>query len=219
MENAMSKVRVLLVDDHTLVRAGIRKLLENIDGIQVVAEADDGSQVVELVRVHRPDLVLMDISMKTQNGIDATVQLKAAFPDIRVIILSMHTDREHVARALRAGACGYLLKDAAAIDLGLALASVLRGETYLSPRVSKQMVDNFVDRPGVAQPVELTVRQREILRLIAKGRATKTIAHELGISAKTVEAHRMQLMKRLGIRDIAGLVRYAIRAGLISADE
>ena len=161
----------------------------------------------------------MDISMKTQNGIDTTAQLKEIFPAIRVIMLSMHTDKEHVARALRAGACGYLLKDAAASELQQALAAVLRGETYLSPRVSQQIVDNFVDRPGTAASADLTDRQREVLRLIAQGRATKTIAHELGISAKTVETHRMQLMKRLGIHDIAGLVRYAIRAGVISADQ
>jgi len=214
----MSALRVVLADDHALVRAGIRKLLETMPDVEVVGEADDGARALELVRALRPDLVLMDVSMKHSNGIETTAQLKKEFPDVRVIIVSMHATEEHVTRALRVGASGYLLKDAAAVELGLALEAVRRGETYLSPRVSKRVVDHFVERPAAGETAELTERQREILRLIAEGHATKEIAHLLRISVKTVETHRTHLMQRLDIHDVAGLVRYAIRNGLISAD-
>lgn len=214
-------VRVLLADDHTLVRAGIRALLNDLPGVQVVAEGGDGREAVDLAKIHQPNLVLMDISMKGLNGIEATAQLKRELPDVRVIILSMHASEEHVAQALRAGASGYMLKDAATQELGLAVAAVMRGEAYLSPLISKQVVDSYVQRRGADNgPLDmLTSRQRQILQLIAEGRTTKQIAHLLNLSVKTVETHRAQLMERLEIRDVPGLVRYAVRVGLVASDK
>lgn len=216
----MNPVRVLLADDHALVRAGIRGLLESRAGIEVIAEASDGSEAVELTRAHRPDIVLMDLSMKGTTGLEATAQIKKEFPAIRVIILSMHTTQDYVTQALRAGAVGYLIKDCAPAELDFALSAALRGDRYLSPRVSKQFGASAAERPGSAEQTaaKLTPRQREILPLIAAGHATKQIAHMLHISVKTVETHRGQLMKRLDIHDVPGLVRYAIRTGLVSPE-
>jgi DNA-binding NarL/FixJ family response regulator len=214
-------VRVLLADDHTLVRAGIRALLNELRGVQVVAEAGDGREAVELAKAHQPNLILMDISMKGLNGIEATAQVKRELPDVRVIILSMHASEEHVAQALRAGASGYMLKDAATQELALAVAAVMRGEAYLSPLISKQVVESYVQRRGADNgPLAmLTSRQRQILQLIAEGKSTKQIAHLLSLSVKTVETHRAQLMERLEIRDVPGLVRYAVRVGLVASDK
>jgi DNA-binding NarL/FixJ family response regulator len=214
-------VRVLLADDHTLVRAGIRALLNELPGVQVVAEAGDGREAVDLAKAHQPNLILMDISMKGLNGIEATAQVKRELPDVRVIILSMHASEEHVAQALRAGASGYMLKDAATQELALAVAAVMRGEAYLSPLISKQVVDSYVQRRGADNgPLDmLTSRQRQILQLIAEGKSTKQIAHLLSLSVKTVETHRAQLMERLEIRDVPGLVRYAVRVGLVASDK
>jgi DNA-binding NarL/FixJ family response regulator len=221
-------IRVLLVEDHTLVRAGLRSLLQSFGGIQVVAEAGDGRDALRLVETHKPDLVLMDVAMPGLNGLEATTRLRKEFPGIRVLILSMYSNEEYVIQSLRAGAAGYLLKDAATTELDLAIKAIARGETYLSPAVSKVVVSDYVRRVGgegsevVADPSpyeRLTPRQREILQLIAEGNTTKEIAHLLNISAKTVETHRMQLMGQLDIHDVAGLVRYAIRKGLVSSDE
>jgi DNA-binding NarL/FixJ family response regulator len=214
-------VRVLLADDHTLVRAGIRALLNELPGVQVIAEAGDGREAVELAKAHQPNLILMDISMKGLNGIEATAQVKRELPDVRVIILSMHASEEHVAQALRAGASGYMLKDAATQELALAVAAVMRGEAYLSPLISKQVVESYVQRRGADNgPLDmLTSRQRQILQLIAEGKSTKQIAHLLSLSVKTVETHRAQLMERLEIRDVPGLVRYAVRVGLVASDK
>ena len=215
----MKTLRVLLADDHTLVRAGLRSLLQQMENVEVVAEAEDGRQVLAAVAEHRPDVVLMDISMSGMNGLEATLQLKRDRPEVRVIILSMHATEEYVLQALRAGASGYLLKDSAPLELALALQAVARGESYLSPPVSRQVVESYVQRTGrEAQPLAaLTPRQREILQLIAEGNSTKEIASRLALSVKTVETHRSQLMERLSIRGVAGLVRYAIRHGLVSA--
>jgi DNA-binding NarL/FixJ family response regulator len=216
----MTATRTLLVDDHALVRAGLRTLLESIEGVSVVAEAGNGEEAVRLAAEHRPDLVVMDIAMPQLGGLDAAARIREALPDTRILILSMHASDEYVRRALRAGASGYLLKDAAAVELDLAVKAVVRGDTYLSPRVSTQVVDQYVRGSGVPQgPIDhLTPRQREILQLIASGRSTKQIAHDLGLSVKTVETHRAQLMERLGLRDVASLVRLAIRAGLVTPD-
>ncbi len=217
----MSEIRALLVDDHSLVRAGLRTLLDSIDGVVVVAEAGNGEEALRLAAEFHPDLVVMDIAMPLLSGLDAAALIREALPGTRVLILSMHASDDYVRRALRSGASGYLLKDAAAVELELAVKAVMRGETYLSPRVSTQLVDQYVRGPGVPQgPVDsLTRRQREILQLIANGRSTKQIAHQLGVSVKTVETHRAQLMERLGLRDVASLVRLAIRAGLVASDE
>ncbi|MCF8155094.1 MAG: response regulator transcription factor [Rhodoferax sp.] len=217
----MTTVRVLLADDHTLVRAGLRKLLESIAGMEVVGEAGDGLQLLEMVEKLQPQVVLMDIAMPRLNGLEATSRLVKAWPSIRVLILSMHQNAEYVRQALRQGAVAYLLKDAAPLELELALRAVLRGETYLSPAVSKGVVSDYVHRlRSEEQPVDpLTPRQREVLQLIAEGQSTKEIARRLDLSVKTVETHRTQLMKQLDIHEVAGLVRYAVRAGLVSVTE
>ena len=214
----MIPVRVLLADDHALVRAGIRALLQDLEGVTVVAEAGNGADVLELARTHRPDVVLLDISMPGLSGLDVSAQLEQELPEVRVVLLSMHANEEYVLQALRAGAAGYMLKDSATAELELALKAVMQGETYLSPPISKQVVEGYVQRVGADQPAseKLTPRQREVLRLIAEGHSTKEIAHRLELSVKTVETHRAQLMERLQIRDIAGLVKYAIRNGLVT---
>jgi DNA-binding NarL/FixJ family response regulator len=217
----MNPVRVLLADDHKLVCAGMRLLLEGLERVQVVAEAHDGREAIGLVKAHRPDLVLMDISMKVLNGLEAAAQIKKEFPEIQVVILSMHSNEEHVLRGLRAGASGYLLKDSGPRELEQAIQMVMRGEIYLSPPISKQVIEDYIQRidPGQKSIDLLTIRQREILQLIAEGSSTKEIAEQLHLSTKTVETHRAQLMKRLDIYEIAGLVRYAIRVGLVTSEK
>ena len=216
----MKPIRILLADDHTLVRAGIHSLLKNIEGIEVVAEAGDGREALRLVRTHRPDVVLMDIAMPGLNGLEATAHITKKFPQVRVIILSMHVNEEYILQALRAGAMSYMVKGADTSELEIAIKAVTRGETYLSPGVSKHVVTDYIQRlSGGETSVELlTPRQREVLQLIAEGYSTKKIAQTLRISVKTVETHRMQLMERLEIHDIAGLVRYAIRIGLVKTE-
>jgi DNA-binding NarL/FixJ family response regulator len=212
----MAALRVLLVDDHALVRAGMRSLLHDLPEVEVVAEAGDGAEALAAAERERPDVVLMDIAMKGMNGLEAAARLRERLPAVKVIILSMHTSEEYVLLALRAGAAAYLIKDSATSELELALKSVMRGETYLSPAISRQVVDGYVQRVGAsAGPEPLTPRQREVLKRIAEGRSTKEIAYELNLSVKTVETHRAQIMERLGIREVAGLVRYAMRAGLV----
>ncbi len=217
----------MLADDHTLVRAGIRSLLEGLDHIEVVAETGDGREALRLAKVCEPDVVLMDIGMPVMNGLEATARITKDFPNVHVIILSMHASEEYVWQALRAGATGYLLKDADAAELEIAVRSAIQGRTYLSPAISKQVVTDYVRRvSGEVDPSQfgsnpfeiLTSRQREILQLIAEGNSTKDIAQILRLSVKTIETHRAQLMERLDIHDVAGLVRYAIRTGLIKAD-
>lgn len=216
----MSAIRVLLADDHTLVRAGIRSLLESINDVEVVAEAGDGRETLELITQHRPDVALLDIGMPGLSGLEIARRTVQESPRTRVVILSMHADATHVNQALRAGVRGYLLKGASVAELPLALRAVMRGETYLTPKVSRHVVEGFLRDAQEAVPLEeLTGRQREILQLIAEGRSTKEIAAMLDVSVKTVETHRARLMDRVDIHDVAGLVRFAIRAGLISPDE
>lgn len=222
----MDTIRVLLVDDHELVRAGIRALLQNIPGVEVVAEASDGREALRLVAAHAPHVVLLDITMPDMNGLETARQLRHAHPDVKIIMLSMHADEEYVLQALRAGATGYLLKGARRAELELAVTAVAAGETYLSPSASKHVVGDFVQRAsGAESAVEaapherLTPRQRQILQLIADGQSTKEIARTLNLSVKTVEMHRTQLMDRLDIRDVARLVRYAIKNGLVSSGD
>lgn len=215
-----SRTTILLADDHSLVRAGIRALLDNIGTVEVVAETGDGRQVLRLVKEHQPRLVLLDIAMPSLNGLEAAARIHRDFPDTSVIMLSMHANEEYVLQALRAGASGYLVKDAATAELEIALRSVINGKTYLSPSISKTLIDEYLGNSAKARsPLErLTARQREILQLVAEGRTTRQIAELLSVSVKTVETHRAQLMDRLEIRDIPGLVRYAIRTGLIQSD-
>jgi DNA-binding NarL/FixJ family response regulator len=216
-------IRVALADDHNLVRSGIRALLERLPEVEVVGEASNGREALALIAREKPDLALLDIGMPELNGLEAAPRVARESPRTRVVILSMHADEKHVAQALRAGVAGYLLKDSFADELPVLIRAVLRGETYLSPGISKQVVEALKSRmsPETAEPSlpdPLTARQREILQLVAEGQSTKEIAATLGLSVKTVETHRTQIMNRLQIRDVAGLVRYAIRAGLVSAD-
>jgi DNA-binding NarL/FixJ family response regulator len=217
----MPPIRVLLAEDHTLVRAGIRALLQNLATIEVVAEAGDGRDALHLIEVHQPDVVLMDIAMPGLNGLEAAARVAQQFPNVRVMMLSMHANEEYVWEALRTGAAGYLLKDAGPAELEFAVEAVARGDSYLSPAVSKHVVADYIQRVGSAPSSleRLTGRQREILQMIAEGHTTQEIAQALTISAKTVETHRAQLMERLDIHDVAGLVRYAIRMGLVTANE
>lgn len=216
---APAPIRVVLVDDHALVRAGMRSLLGSMEQVAVVGEAASGEEALALAGTAQPDVVLMDIAMKGMTGLQAASRLREISPGVRVIILSMHAGEEYVLQALRAGAVGYLLKDAATGELELALRSVMRGESWFSPAVSRQVVEGYVQRVGGESAADvLTARQREVLRLVAGGKSTKEIAYDLNLSVKTVETHRAQIMERLGIRDVAGLVRYALRTGLIPPD-
>ena len=212
-----SPIRVVLADDHALVRAGIRSLLGAMHDVQVVGEAASGEEALQLAERERPDVILMDIAMKGITGLEAAARVRERQPEVRVVILSMHSGEEYVLQALRAGAAGYLLKDAATGELELALRSVMRGESWLSPAVSRQVVAGYAQQHlgGEVVPDVLTARQREVLKLVAAGKSTKEIAFLLNLSVKTVETHRAQIMERLGIRDVAGLVRYALRTGLV----
>ena len=219
--NPVDPIRVLLADDHELVRACIRSLLEKLTDVEVAAEASDGREAIRLVEKHEPHVVLTDIAMPVLNGLEVTRHLTDKFPKVRVVVLSMYSDEEHVYLALRAGAAGYLLKGAAREELELAIRAVAQGEMYLSPTVSKPIIMEYGGRAtGETSLVKrLSARQIQVLQLIAKGKTTKQVALELNISAKTVETHRMQLMDRLEIHDIPGLVRFAIKVGLVALED
>jgi DNA-binding NarL/FixJ family response regulator len=202
------------------VRAGFRALLQGCPGIEVIGETGDGREALRFIERDQPDVVLMDISMPGLNGLEAAAQVVNEYPNVRVIILSMHADEEYVLQALRAGAAGYLLKDSDAAELEVAITAVVRGETYLSPQVSRHVIEDYLRLVGDESPAheQLTPRQRQVLQLIAEGHTTKQIAQILCVSERTAMTHRAQLMERLDIHDIAGLVRYAIRTGLVSID-
>jgi DNA-binding NarL/FixJ family response regulator len=212
--------KVLLVDDHALVRAGIRSLLESMEGVTVTGEAGSGEEALQMARRDAPDVVITDIAMSGMGGLELTSRLRAELPAVQVVILSMHADEDYVAKSLKAGAAGYLVKDAATVELELALKAIAQGGSYLSPKISRLVVDDYTSRVEDTHPelAALTPRQREILRRLAEGQSTKQIAYDLDLSVKTVETHRAQIVERLGIRDLAGLVRLAIRCGLVSAD-
>jgi len=214
----MKPIRVLIADDHALVRAGLRLLIEAIEGVEAVGEASNGREAIALAAKLRPDVVLMDIMMPELNGLDATARIVAADPGARVVILSMSTGEETVLPALRAGATGYLLKDVTPVELELAIRAAAKGETFLCTAVSKHVVDRCFQRTSSSDQIweRLTARQREVLQLVAEGRSSKEIAVRLGITARTAKAHRAQLMEALDIHDIAGLVRYAIRRGMVA---
>src|SRR5690349_15191193 len=215
----MTPIRVLIADDHALVRAGIRALVEKIEGIVVVAEAGKGSEALELVTQLRPNLVLLDITMPDGSGFDVLDHIQKNFPEIRVIVLTVHEAGEYAIRALREGAAGFLPKSAASTELEQAINTVMRNETYISPETSRKTLLEYGKGTSKRdQLANLSPRQREVLRLIAEGQTTKQIAHTLEISVKTVETHRSQLMERLDIHDVAGLVRYAISVGLINVE-
>lgn len=216
----MKSIRVILADDHHLVRAGIRSLLESIEGVEVLADCGDGREALDLIDEHRPDVAVLDIGMPGLNGLEVARRVSQLSQTTRIIILSMYADPSYVRQALKAGVSGYLLKGAAVSELSLALSAVMQGEKYLTPKVSQTVVEGFLrEGENDGEPVEdLTLRQREILQLIAEGRSTREMAEMLDVSVKTIETHRSRMMDRLGIRDVPGLVRFAIRAGLISPD-
>ncbi len=216
----MSRLRVMIVEDHALVRAGMRALLEKIDGIDVVSAVGDGWEAVKAVQTDAPDLVLMDIAMPELNGLDATSRIVKESPATRVILLSMHANEEYLQQALQSGALGYLLKGAELAELELAIKTVSRGESYLTPAVAKYAIEAYREKSdGPTGPLaKLSMRQREILQLIAEGHTTKDMAQRLNVSVKTVETHRAHLMERLEIHDVPGLVRFAVRVGLIQPD-
>jgi len=215
----MTPTRILIADDHALVRAGICALAERIKGVKVVAEAVNSDEALKLIKELKPDLVLLDISMPETSGFEVLAQQAKEFPDARVIVLTVHEAEAYAIRALRQGAAGFLLKSAASVELEAAIKTVTRGETYVSPELSKRSLLEYgkasTDR---ARLDTLSPRQREILKLVADGLNTKEIARHLSISAKTVETHRAQLMERLNIHDVAGLVRFAIKMGLVDVE-
>lgn len=216
----MARIRVLLADDHKLVRAGIRALLKTTADVEIVAEASDGREALRLIATHRPDIALMDIMMPGLNGLDATARIVQTCPGTRVVILSMNSDEDSVLKAIRAGAAGYLVKSADPAELELAVRAVARGERFISSAVSQHVLAACLSRVDKERTsVErLTPRQREVLQLIAEGHTTKEIANKLAIGVKTAEAYRAELMRALDIHDIASLTRCAIREGLVSVD-
>ncbi len=218
----IQKTRVLLAEDHSLVRAGICALLRNIEWIEVVAETSNGIETLQLIHQHQPDIVLLDIAMPELSGLEVAERVCADNPNTSIIILSMHNNEEYILQALRAGASGYLLKDASPMELEMALQSVRDGGTYLSPSVSHHVISRYINRIGTdlaAKSIHLTPRQKEVLKMIARGLTTKQIATSLQISIKSVETHRTQLMNKLDIHNVAGLVRYAINTGMIDSSD
>ncbi len=212
------QIRVLLADDHPVVRTGIGAVLKELPNVTIIAEAGDGQEAIELIKQHQPDVAIVDVAMPKLNGIEVAVRACKQWPQVRILMISGNRNEEFVIQALRAGVCGYVLKDGTASELRLALETIMGGAKYLSPIVSKQVLDDYVRRVGEHTTLldALTPRQRQVLQLLAEGSSTKEIASSISTSVKTVEAHRAQLMARLGVNDLASLVRYAIRAGLVS---
>jgi DNA-binding NarL/FixJ family response regulator len=214
----VKQIQVLVADDHALVRAGIRALLERIDHVQVVGEAGDGLQALELIKELGPDVVLLDLTMPGLSGFEVLKETSERFPEVNMIVLSVHDTAEYAIHALRSGAAGYLPKSAASVELEVAIQSVMRGEKYVSPRIAPEASLEF-SGGGSEATAGLTPRQLEVLTLIAQGSSTRDIARTLNISIKTVETHRAQLMHRLNIHEVAGLVRYAIKKGFVKIDQ
>jgi DNA-binding NarL/FixJ family response regulator len=216
----MRKTRILLADDHKLMRSGLKALIEQQPDLTVVGEADDGRQAVALAISLKPDLLVMDIGMPNLNGIEAAHQITQANPATAIVILSMHSDESYVLRALKAGAKGYLLKDSAESDLIRAMHAVAGGKSFFSPAVSKVLLDDYVrklQRSGAEDAYDLlTPREREILQLIAEGKSNKDVANLLNLSVYTVETHRSNIMEKLNLRGIPELILYAVRKGIIS---
>jgi two-component system response regulator NreC len=215
----MSHLRILLADDHTVVRQGLRKVLEEQQDWEVVAEAADGREAVHLSEAFKPDVAILDIAMPLLNGIEATRQIARSVPSTRIIVLSMHADEAYVGQVLQAGAVGYLLKDSADVDLIQAVSEVADGKSFFSPMIARKMLDEFVrqgkDKP-ISDPYEsLSQREREIVQLIAEAKTNKEIAHLLKISPTTVETHRSHIMEKLGLHSAAEIVLFAVRRGVI----
>jgi DNA-binding NarL/FixJ family response regulator len=215
----MKSIRILLADDHALVRAGIRRLLKEIPGVEVVGEAADGAEALELAQQLVPDIAILDLAMPVMSGLDATFRFRRELPTVRVAILSMHAEVSYVLEALSAGAAGYILKQSATEELAVAVKVIAAGKTFLTPTLSSQVVDLYSEsEKGVPARPSITPRQREILRLVALGRTSHAIANELRLSIRTVETHRANLMARLGVNNTAELMREAIRLGFVVAN-
>lgn len=218
----MDKIRVLLAEDHTIVRKGLRSLLDAEADVEVVGEADNGRQAIEQVCELHPDVVLMDITMPELSGLEATRRIKTRYPQVQVLVLTMHANEQYVLEILRAGASGYLVKQSAVAEMMLAIRAVHRGDSFLSPAISRQVIDEYSRRAeaalGDTQYDRLTPREREVLQLVAEGHSNREIADMLCISIKTVEAHRSHLMDKLDLHNTAELTRYAIARGLIAID-
>ena len=216
----MRKIRILLADDHQLMRSGIRLMLERESDLTIVGEASDGREAVSLAKTLKPDAVVMDIGMPNLNGIEAAHQMRQENPEMAIVIVSMHSDESYVLRALKAGARGYLLKDSAEVDLIKAVHVVHGGKSFFSPAVSKVLLDDYVrklKRSGTDDAYDLlTPREREILQLIAEGKSNKDIANLLNLSVYTVESHRSNLMEKLNLRGLPELILYAVRRGIIA---
>jgi len=209
----VAPIRIVLADDHTIVREGIKSLLSCFSGLEVIAEAANGAELVQLAQALRPDIVLTDIEMPIMDGIAATEQIRRKAPEVKVVVLSMHTDQDDLRRAVTSGACGFVQKDAAPFELEHAIWSVVREGKCFGPQITQRLL-----QPREPTPYdELTDRQVEILKLLASGRAAKEIGYELGLSSKTIDVHRSHIMQRLQLFDIASLTRYSIRKGLITA--
>jgi DNA-binding NarL/FixJ family response regulator len=215
------KARLLVADDHTLLRAGLIKLLESMPAVEVAGQASDGLEVLEVAKSCGPDVVLLDIAMPKLNGLEVCAALVKAHPGIKVVMLSMHQEQQYVRKALQNGAAGYLLKDSAPDELGLAIHAVTLGKTYLSPTLEKAMLGSLVQdlSSSESETGDITPRQREVLKLVAEGLSTKEIARAMDLSVKTIDSHRTNLMNQLNIHDLAGLVRYAIRNGIANAGD
>ncbi len=210
--------RILLADDHAMMREGLRSILENELHLNVIAQAANGRAAVEFAKQHKPDLIIMDISMPDMNGIEATRQILQDVPGTKIIALSMHTDKRFVGEMLSAGASGYLLKQSATDELQQALETVLAGKTYISPEIAGVVVQEFVQMKKNAESVELTPKERQVLQLIAEGISTKEIASKLNLSIPTIDTHRQHIMAKLNIHSVAELTKYAIRTGLTSLE-
>jgi DNA-binding NarL/FixJ family response regulator len=214
-------IRILLADDHKIIRDGLRSLLEKEPDLEVIAEAGDGTTTVKLARKLKPEVVIMDITMPDLNGIEATRQIMAELPNVKVIALSMHSDRRFVVGMLKAGASGYLLKDCAFDELIHTVHTVVKNRTYLSPRITNIVVDDYLRQVSTTNSSVisvLTAREREVLQLLAEGKTTRQIADHLYLSVKTIETHRRQIMDKLDIHSIAELTKYALREGLTSLE-
>lgn len=216
-------IRVVLADDHRIVCEALKQALEREPGVQVVGVAGNGREAVRLARDFKPDVVVLDVTMPELSGVEAARQIRENHPEARIIALSMHSDRRFVTGMLTAGASGYLVKDCALEELALALRTVMRGEIYLSPRIAGAVVESLRRATSpvgdFTQVAVLTSREREVLQLLAEGHATRDIATRLHVSVKTVETHRRQIMTKLGIENVAGLTKFAIREGLTSLDQ
>jgi DNA-binding NarL/FixJ family response regulator len=209
-------IRIVIADDHQLLRAGITALLRDIPDVEVLGEAADGATAVQLAMELKPDILFLDLVMPGMSGLEALARINETLPEVRVIVLSMHSSEEHVLRALRLGAVGYMLKDVAPEELGLAIRAVMSGENWLSAAVSKKVIAGYVARNNTEESFDsLTSRQHQVLKLLAEGVPTKEIGTQLNLSVKTIETYRAQIMERLDIHDVPGLVRYAVRHGIV----